>query len=69
MPGLGPRDVGVVAGMTDSELEAQIEAARIRALEETDREKQRAGFARLAELVKQRSPEQVARMELGRGLR
>lgn len=55
--------------MTDVELEAQIEAARIQALEALAPAEQRLAFARMADLIKQRSPEQVARMEQAKGLR
>lgn len=55
--------------MTDVELEAQIEAARIQALEALAPAEQRLAFARMADLIKQRSPEQVRRMECERGLR
>lgn len=55
--------------MTDQELEAQIDKALQFALRENDRFRQREVFAIMAQLIAQRSPQQVERMERERGLR
>lgn len=53
----------------DAGLERMIETARLATLCTADPELQRAGAAAMARLIEQRSPDQVARMELERGLR
>lgn len=55
--------------MTDAELEEQIEATRQIAMRENDRFRQREVFAIMAQLIGQRSPQQVEQMERERGLR
>lgn len=55
--------------MTDQELEEQIEATRQIAMRENDRFRQREVFAIMAQLIGQRSPQQVEQMERERGLR
>ena len=55
--------------MTEVELEAQIDAAYWRRMSAGTAEEQKAAFEEMAELVKQRSPEVIARMERERGLR
>jgi len=55
--------------MTDAELEAQIEETRQQAMRENDRFRQREVFAIMAQLIAQRSPQQVEQMERERGLR
>ncbi len=56
--------------MTDEQREQQIKWYGERAIElaDEDRDASRAMFARMMELIQQRSPEQVARMEKARGL-
>ena len=54
--------------MTDAELEAKIEACRARAMAAKAPDEKRAAFADMAELVKKRSPEQIAKMERERHL-
>lgn len=55
--------------MTDEELEEQIEATRQIAMRENDAFRQREVFAIMAQLIGQRSPQQVAKMEAELGLR
>jgi hypothetical protein len=59
----------VGADVTDAELETQIEAAYQEGLAALAATEQRLAFTQMAELIKQRSPEQVAKMEEARGLR
>lgn len=59
----------LVLRMTDTELEAQIEAARKQGVESTDPETRRFAFKRMAELIAQRSPKRIEQMERARGLR
>ena len=55
--------------MTTGILELLIESYRVIGTHEPDRELQRLAFARMGELIMQRAPKQVERMELERGLR
>jgi hypothetical protein len=47
----------------DAALERMIETARLAATQCRDAELARAGFATMASLIEQRSPQQIARME------
>lgn len=47
----------------DAALERQIATAYLAAINAADSEISRAGFAAMAELIKMRSPQQIARME------
>jgi hypothetical protein len=53
----------------DAALEREIETARLAATNTKDPELARAGFKTMADLIAQRSPEQIERMERERGLR
>lgn len=55
--------------MTAEHLELLIDSYRLIGIHEPDGELRREAFARMGELIAQRTPETVARMELERGLR
>lgn len=59
----------MIPAMTDRELEEQIAWACRDCEAATDPLTQREAWERMRELIAQRSPEQVARMEVERGLR
>jgi hypothetical protein len=62
--------VGGGAGLSDDEaLELQIETAFRCAMHCEDRELMRDAFHAMSQLIAQRSPEQIERMERARGLR
>lgn len=53
----------------DLELELEIDQLRRRILAEPDRDRRLALWAEFVQLIKQRSPAQIARMERAQGLR
>jgi len=57
------------SSLSPIDLENLIELWRLVGVKETNPEQQRYAFARMAELVKQRSPEQIERLERERRLR
>jgi hypothetical protein len=52
----------------DAALEREIETARLAATNTKDTDLARAGFQAMADLIAQRSPQQIERMERERGL-
>jgi hypothetical protein len=55
--------------MTADRLEILIESWRLVGTHEPDKELQREAFKRMGELIAQRSPAQIERMERAQGLR
>jgi hypothetical protein len=64
-----PGDQALVAFMSDEQLEEQIRAAWQALVDTAVTAEQRAAFERMRDLIAQRSPEQIKRMEEARGLR